>query len=66
MQTYKYEQVHLCTFAFPSELYYNCYKLLGDIKIGIIATYKCIYIYLILQGKTPFYEFKNVHVDQMQ
>ena len=34
---YKFEQVHLCTFAFPSELYYNCYKLLGDITIGLIA-----------------------------
>ena len=39
MQTYKFEQVHLCTFAFPSELYYNCYKLLGDIIIGLIATF---------------------------
>ena len=38
MQTYKLEQVRLCTFAFPSELYYNCYKLLGDIIIGLIAT----------------------------
>ena len=38
MQTYKFEQVHLCTFAFPSESYYKCYKLLGDIKIGLIAT----------------------------
>ena len=38
MQTYKIEQVHLCTFAFPSELYYKCHKLLGDIIIGLIAT----------------------------
>ena len=38
MQTYKFEQVHLCTYAFPSELYYNCYKLLGDIIIGLITT----------------------------
>ena len=38
MQTYKFEQVHLCTFAFPSELYYNCYKLLGDIIIGLVTT----------------------------
>ena len=53
MQTYKFEQVNLCTFAFPSELYYNCYKLLEDIIIGLIATFTCIYIYLILQGKFP-------------
>ena len=39
MQTYKFEQVHVCTFAFPSELYYNCYKVLGDIIIGLIATF---------------------------
>ena len=38
MQMYTFEQVHLCTFAFPSELYYNGYKLLGDIIIGLIAT----------------------------
>ena len=38
MQMYKFEQVHLCTFAFPSELYYYCYKLLGGIIIGLIAT----------------------------
>ena len=38
MQTYKFEQVHKCTFAFPLELYYNCYKPLGDIIIGLIAT----------------------------
>ena len=40
MQTYKFEQVHLCTLAFPSELYYNCYKLFGGggIIIGLIAT----------------------------
>ena len=38
MQTYKFKQVHLCMCAFPSELYYNCYKLLGDIIISLIAT----------------------------
>ena len=60
MQMYKIEQVHLhvCTFAFPSELYDKYYKLLGehyDLKNCYI---KCIYIYLILQGKTPFYDLK--------
>ena len=38
MHTCKFEQVHLCTFAFPLELYYNIHKLLGDIIIGLIAT----------------------------
>ena len=38
MQTYKFEQVLLCTFALASNLYYNCYKLLGGIIIGLIAT----------------------------
>ena len=58
MQMYKIEQVHLCTFAIPSELYYKCHKLLGGHYNWINCYIKCIYIYLILQGKTPFYVLK--------
>ena len=57
MQTYKFEQVHLCTFAFPSELYYNCYKLIGDIIIGLIATLKYLYL-LDIARKTPSYDLE--------
>ena len=34
MQTYKFEQVNLCTFAFPITAI-NCW---GEIIIGLIAT----------------------------
>ena len=57
MQTYKFEQVHLCTFAFPSEMYYNCFKLLADIIIGLIATLNA-FILLDIARKTPFYDLK--------
>ena len=54
MQMYKFQQVHLCTFAIPSELYYNCYNLLGRHYIWINWYIKCIYIYFLLQEKTLF------------
>ena len=65
MQTYKFEQVLLCTFAFPSELYYNCYKLFGGIIIGLIATLNA-FIFTWYCKENSFLWFKNVHVDQMQ
>ena len=58
MQMYKFEQVHLCTFAFPSELHYNCYNLLERHYNWINYYIKCIYINFILQGKTHFYDLK--------
>ena len=58
MPMYKFEQVYLCTFAFPSELYYNRYKLLGRHYNLINCYIKCIYIYFILQGKTHFFDLK--------
>ena len=65
MQTYKFEKVHLCTFAFPSELYYKYYKLLGDIIIGLIATLNAFIFTWYCKEKLLLW-FKNVHVDQMQ
>ena len=58
MQTYKFEQVHLCMFAFPSELYYNCYKLLGDIFIGLIATLNAFIFTRYCTEKLLFYNLK--------
>ena len=58
MQTYKFEQVHLCMIAFPSELYHYCYKLLGGHYNWTNCYINCIYINLILQGKPPFYDLK--------
>ena len=51
MQMYKFEQVHLYTFAFPSELYYNCYNHMGRLHNWIICYIKCIYIFFTLQEK---------------
>ena len=65
MQTYKFDQEHLCTFAFPPELYYNRYKLLGDIIIGLIATLNA-FIFTSYCKENSFLWFKNAHVDQMQ
>ena len=47
MQIYKFGQAHLCTIACASELYYNCYNLLGRL-------YNWINCYIILQGKLIF------------
>ena len=65
MQTYKFEQVHLCTFALPSELYCNCYKLLGDIIIGLIATLNA-FRFTWYCKENSFLWFNKLHVDQMQ
>ena len=50
----KYADVHLCTFAFPSELYCNCYKLLGDIIIGLITTLNAFMFTLYCKEKLLF------------
>ena len=65
MQTYKFEQVHLCKFAFPSELYHNCYKLFGGIIIRLIATLNAFIFTWYCKEKLLLW-FKNVHVVQMQ
>ena len=58
MQMYKFEQVHLCTSAFPSELYDNCFNLLERHYYWMNCYIKCIYIYFILQEKTLFYDLE--------
>ena len=65
MQTYKFVQVNLYMFVFPSELYYNCYKQLGDIIIGLMATLNA-FISTWYCKENSFLWFKNVLVDQMQ
>ena len=51
MQMSNFEQVHLCTFALPSELFIAAIICWGDIIIGLIATFNAFMFTLYCRKK---------------